>query len=315
MRFTVALALVCTASCSEPKAGGESASSERDAAAPAHDAAMPSPIDVGGSRLSDLELPGDVVPLSRKPVPAARRRRARALNVEGLRHYERRDYKAAIDAYKRALRADPGHLLARYNLSCAYNLAGEPDKALALLAEFRADGCEACLARLERASEDADWHSMWDHPLFIEIVGVRAGNAEASEPFWKRGDAACPRGATLAGKAGAAIYCARGGARDGPFARWQGGKLVELGGYRRGERDGEWKLFYPGGALRSAGRYRAGKRHGPWSEWYESGVQQSDGRYSGGLRIGRWTWFDERGEIVKQATYERGKLVSQEITE
>jgi hypothetical protein len=242
------------------------------------------------------------------------RRLARRLNVKGLRAYERRDYPTAIRSYKQALRADPGHLLARYNLSCVYNLAGEPDKGLALLAEFRADGCPDCLARLARAAEDADWHSMWEHPLFVEIVAVRASNAETETPLWESKQ--CPGGRRLSGKVGVAIYCMRGQKRDGPSARWHSpDKLAEIGSYSRGRRDGPWKFFRADGTLRTAGDYRDGKKHGAWSDWHADGTQAGDGRYRDGERTGRWSWFDAKGEIVKQETYEGGKLVSQETTE
>lgn len=311
-----ALAAAAAAACSRGETSQRPEPSPADAApAEPADGGAPLPVDVRGQKLSDLHVPDGVPPLSRAPVSPARRRRARRLNARGLRAYERGDYSAAIERYREALAADPGHILARYNLSCAYNLAGEPDKGLALLAELRAaEDCEACRRRLVRASEDADWHSMWSHPLFVEIVGVRVGEAERQAPFWSRSSGACPAGSRLTGAPpprGHEAFCARGRVRHGPYARWHAGtnELAATGNYVDGRRDGVWKLFYPSGALRATGPYRRGERHGAWSEWYEDGVQASDGHYVGGRRDGRWSWFDERGAITRQATFSRGKKV------
>lgn len=318
MRSVGVVALVCAASCSDGSGAteGDSPSKARDAAPTAEpaDAAMPSPVDVGGTDMSDLAVPDGVPPLSHAKVSDRRRRAARRLNVAGLRAYERRAYKEAIASYKQALRNDPGHLLARYNLSCAYNLDGEPEKGLALLAEFRRDGCDDCLARLARASEDADWHSMWEHPLFIEIVAVRASSAAGETSLWE--SKRCPAGRRLVGAEGKAMFCMRGAQRDGPSARWHpSGKLSEIGRYARGQREGSWKFFRTDGTLRASGTYRDGKRHGTWSEWHPDGVQAADGRYRDGLRVGRWSWFDDKGAIVKQETYSKGELISQETME
>ena len=262
------------------------------------------PIDI-----SSLERPADVPALSFKAVPPRAKTRARSLNGAGLKLYGRRDYRGAIAKYSEALRLDPGHILARYNLSCAYNLIGEPDTGLALLNEFRQKGCKQCRDRLVRAAEDADWYTMWNHPLFVEIVGVPIGDGEAEKPFWQR-PSPCPPGARLSGKAGVEVYCARAGVRHGDYAKWhpEGTKAQsELGAFKAGRRDGVWKIFDSEGRLRETGPYRLGKKHGVWSQWYPSGVQALDGRYVGGLRQGRFTWFEESGAKIKQADFERGK--------
>ena len=264
---------------------------------------------VQDSDIAALERPAKVSALSFKQVNASARSRARALNAAGLKLYHRRNYRGAIAKYIGALQADPGHVLARYNLSCAYNLAGEPEKGLALLNEFRQRGCKECRERLVRASEDADWHSMWNHPLFVEIVGVPIGDAESEKPFWLQG-VGCPVGARLVGKAGSEVYCARGGTRHGPYARWHGGAkeaLAETGRYEMGRRSSTWKTFDAEGRLTETGPYRLGNKHGVWSEWYASGSQAVDGRFVNGLRQGRWTWFEESGAITKQADFARGR--------
>ena len=296
----------------ETTGGASGTGASRDGGAASQDASGERSTEVSSRDIEALERPDEVAALRLTPVPERARRRARALNAQGLRLYGRRQYRAAIGKYQAALREDPGHILARYNLSCAYNLVGEPELGLALLVEFKKADCAACRERLVRASEDADWHSMWDHPLFVEIVGVQVGSAEREKPFWQRGAKACPAGARLEGAAppaGREVYCARGKTRIGAYVRWSasGERMAESGQYDRGQRTGVWKRFDDKGVLRETGPYRASKKHGVWSEWHPGGAQAVDGRFVDGVKHGRWTWFDTEGTILRQVDYDRGR--------
>ncbi len=259
--------------------------------------------------LESLERPDRVPALSFNAVSGRMKSKARKNNAAGLRRYRMRDYPGAIEQYILALEADPGHVLARYNLSCAYNLNREPEKGLALLNEFRQRGCKDCLARLVRASEDADWNSQWNHPMFAEIVGVLVDDAEKEKAFWEQ-DPGCLSGSRLKGQSGIEVGCYRGAVRHGPHAKWHAsGKkvLAEIGTFENGRRSGRWKIFDDKARLLEAGPYRQGKKHGVWSEWYPSGIQSVDGRFIGGTRDGRWTWFEDSGQIQKQADFTRGR--------
>ena len=273
------------------------------------------PTQVNKSDLDALEIPKSVRPFSLATVDKRSKSGARKLNAAGLKLYSSKDYRGAIVRYTAALRLDPSNLLARYNLSCAYNLVGEPEKGLALLDEFRRADCPGCRGRLTRAAEDADWHSMWAHPLFVEIVGVSVNASDDTSdkarqdklPFWER-DSPCPSGTKLVGSKNVEMYCVRGNLRLGPYVRWhKGGKMLsETGDYDGGQRIGSWKFFHPSGSLRETGEFKSGKKVGAWSEWHADGTQAADGRYSDGQKHGRWTWFDSDGKIIKQADFTRG---------
>ena len=114
------------------------------------------------------EAPLPAIDLS--PVKAARTREARKLNSAGLELHRGKDFAAAKAQFSAAVRSDPGYIIARYNLACAHNLAGEGDRALALLGELKAAGCPSCLGRLVRAREDADWTSQWNTPAFDALT-------------------------------------------------------------------------------------------------------------------------------------------------
>ncbi len=275
-----------------------------------------SPISVSSADLASLKRPDNVEPLSFEPSTSEHQSSARARNAEGLKLYSKKDYRGAIALYIEALKLDPGNLLARYNLSCAYNLNGEPEKGLALLNEFKTADCPICRQRLIRASEDADWHSMWAHPLFVEIVGVTvgetiSGEATSTQPFWQQKNG-CPQGTRQRGQVGKEIYCARkktrGTVRQGPSATWHGSgnTLSAIGNYKDNLRVGRWKFFHPDGSLSETGSYRGGNKNGVWSEWYPTGTQSADGHYLNGQRHGRWTWFDTSGAISAQADYNHG---------
>jgi len=109
-------------------------------------------------------LPAGCPALELAPVSAARQAEARRLNGLGVKRHRAADFKGAIEQLTQALRANPGHLLARYNLACAHNRDGQPATALALLAELRrcsaAEGGAACAKVLRSARTDPDLESL-----------------------------------------------------------------------------------------------------------------------------------------------------------
>jgi len=112
------------------------------------------------------ELP----PLELAPVSRADASLSRKRNKEALARHRARDWKSAIASYKAALYADPGHLISRYNMACAYNMSGKTERGLAVLAQFAQAGCPVCLGRLVRARVDEEWASAWDDAKFVELT-------------------------------------------------------------------------------------------------------------------------------------------------
>ncbi len=111
-----------------------------------------------------------VPPLALAPVGVGVSLRAGQKNGAGVKMHRKKKYDKAIDAYLSALRLDPGHLLARYNLACAFALTGRIDDALALLRQLREAGCPLCLDRLQRAVADSDFAACRGDPRFAALT-------------------------------------------------------------------------------------------------------------------------------------------------
>jgi hypothetical protein len=110
-------------------------------------------------------------------------KQATEANRAGFRAYRKGDLTAAAAEYERAVRAHPGHALARYNLACVWARLGQAERALAALRELREAGCPTCLARVAGAPADEDWAALKADPRFVAVtqgVVVPAGPGEVS---------------------------------------------------------------------------------------------------------------------------------------
>ena len=97
--------------------------------------------------------------------------KARNHNGRALRHHKKKSWDAAISEYITGLSQNPGHILQRYNLGCAYAMNGEHDKALGILKQFAYESdCILCQGRLKRAVTDKDFESMWSDPEFVALT-------------------------------------------------------------------------------------------------------------------------------------------------
>jgi hypothetical protein len=176
--FVVIIAMgTVTLAC---KSKQEPAPAESDEAAAAASGTVgekaPSPGD--GDRTDALP------PIDLEVVAEAELARAQELNQAGLDAQRAKRYDEAIEQYRAALAADPGHVMARYNLATAYHRAGNSDAALAILDALRkVEDCPVCVGRLVRAREDEDFADLHGDPEFERITGdaeVRALSAEAA---------------------------------------------------------------------------------------------------------------------------------------
>jgi hypothetical protein len=138
----------------------------------------------------------DLPPLRLDPAATVDAKRAVELNTAGLVLHRKHDYAAAIVKFRAALASDPSHLLARYNLACAYNRSGETARGMALLNELAKPGCGRCRGILAHATEDEDWHDQWKLPAFVALTSdaVRAltelrAAAKAISKTWLRCEA------------------------------------------------------------------------------------------------------------------------------
>lgn len=111
-------------------------------------------------------------PITEAPASAEIRARAAAENTAGFKLWKANKQVAAWKRYEAAVALDPSYHLARYNLACVWARLGKSVDALAVLADFKAKGCEECLARVERSRTDPDWKSLWKDARYVAIAGA-----------------------------------------------------------------------------------------------------------------------------------------------
>lgn len=166
------------------------------------------------------------------PVASARAK-AQVLNGAAIAMLKQKNFKGAIAALTQAVKTDPGHYLARYNLACAQSLVGDFKASQATLADFKAQtDCAACQVRLARAQQDADFAAQRKDAAFQAIV---AGATVPTTTVQAIADAV---GAVVAGRAktlGAAVDPLRritvtGGKTPVIAGRDLAAWLAELGG-------------------------------------------------------------------------------------
>lgn len=146
--------------------------------------------------IDDLPALHGVPALALRPVSDKAAKRGRDHFYDGDERREAGDLPGAIAAYVEGLKDDPGNIATRYNLACAYVLAEEPAKAMALLREFKDNGCNFCLDRLIRARDDNDWRALFGHPVFeeltsditVEVVGFEQAARELIKAVTETGD-------------------------------------------------------------------------------------------------------------------------------
>jgi hypothetical protein len=106
-------------------------------------------------------------------VPSDAERIAKDRNAAGLRRHQRGDLAGAVRDYESALEAWAGHVLARYNLACAFSLLGRRDEALIELGRLaKLDRAGADIQdSLEKARVDADFAALRGDPTFRDLTG------------------------------------------------------------------------------------------------------------------------------------------------
>ncbi|HET7501046.1 MAG TPA: tetratricopeptide repeat protein [Kofleriaceae bacterium] len=128
----------------------------------------------------------DARPAAKEPTkdsrPAKDLKVARAANARGLALQKQKKYAAAEAEYRKAIEADPGFVLAHYNLACAAALAGDHDTALVELAWVgnRAAWDDQARAAAMKETRDpdlkhlGDWEDVarWVPPDVLEVTDV-----------------------------------------------------------------------------------------------------------------------------------------------
>jgi len=76
------------------------------------------------------------------------------------------------------------------------------------------------------------------------------------------------------------------------------------GGYKDGEREGEWKSWYDNGNLWSVGTFKAGVSVGETKTYHENGSLNYSGAYDeNGKRTGTWKFYDKDSNLLETIDY------------
>ena len=98
------------------------------------------------------------------------------------------------------------------------------------------------------------------------------------------------------------------GQRQGEWKEYYpDGSLKAIGSYHNDERIGQWKFYYQGGQLEELGAYVNGKPDSVWRWFYKSGKVLRTENFYNGLADGVLTEYDEEGKIITQGDYLEGK--------
>ena len=68
------------------------------------------------------------------------------------------------------------------------------------------------------------------------------------------------------------------------------------GGYKNGERHGEWTAWYENGNIWSRGHFNLGVENGLKTVWHENGEKYYEGEVVDGQRTGIWKFWNEQVE-------------------
>ena len=74
-----------------------------------------------------------------------------------------------------------------------------------------------------------------------------------------------------------------------------------------GRRVGDWKLYYPDGRTRAQGKYIAGLREGNWIYFFENGKTEQSGMYKMDWPTGSWKWYHTNGQLHREESFRNGK--------
>jgi hypothetical protein len=132
-----------------------------------------------------------------------------AANARGLKLLKQKDYPHAVEELRKAIAADPAHLLAHYNLACASALGGDRKAAIAELRWLGASADPAARSALAKARTDADLKSVVDDAEVKKLLAGAAAEScdDACEHKRDRCEKACYDRHDDAGLRGCARLC------------------------------------------------------------------------------------------------------------
>ncbi len=121
-----------------------------------------------------------------------------------------------------------------------------------------------------------------------------------SVSWFRRGDRACPPGATLEGSPppGAAVECMRGETRHGRYTYWRDGSIEKSGERIDGEPVHLEVTLFPDGSLQSVVHFEHGTPNGVAVHFHPNGQRAAQMTYRNGAIDGAVTRWDEDGRPI-----------------
>ena len=97
---------------------------------------------------------------------------------------------------------------------------------------------------------------------------------------------------------------------DGEVVRayvFRKGKVVEEGIITdAGEKEGNWKEYYPDAQLKAIGYYRNDNKQGEWKYYYPNGQLEQIGKFVNGKPDSIWNWYYQSGELLREEHFYNG---------
>lgn len=73
-----------------------------------------------------------------------------------------------------------------------------------------------------------------------------------------------------------------------------------------GQKEGNWKEFYPDGKLKATGSYTKDERKGLWKFYFTTGQLEQVGAYLNGHPDSTWRWFHSNGQLMREEFFYEG---------
>lgn len=163
-----------------------------------------------------------------------------------------------------------------------------------------------------------------ERPLMGGVTGMlgmglvcKGANGEQTV-WWKRGDAACPKGSALQGVPPPSLdmlVCMRGEIGHGRYTLWRpDGSIERTGEVVEGVPSGLEVSTFANGALESVSTFANGKRVGRHVTFFPDGTRALQLEYEGGEIVGLGTGWWANGRISHQMNFVDGKIDGKYIT-
>jgi antitoxin component YwqK of YwqJK toxin-antitoxin module len=102
------------------------------------------------------------------------------------------------------------------------------------------------------------------------------------------------------------------GQRSGPWKMWfPNGKPDKQGTFSNGKPDGLQIFWHTNGVKSIEWQHKEGYPHGEMTSYHENGRKKQHGFYETNRQHGKWIAWDESGEKIREAEFDKGKLVSE----